>query len=207
MTPTQHDARIQQLLMPMLKRSVQQALHALSLAQLHLKVQGAPEAALWALRLAPDMLCLAHQVQVLADGVRGALAHLRGDLDDPCAGWVFNRGESDLPPPLLTGTALTGLLHQARIAIEQQPDVERIAWHTRRHGPVRVERPGLAREFGTDDFLWGLVLTNVSFHSTMIHALLRHGGVPLGKADYVGQSPWASSAQDSARDSTRDSAC
>jgi hypothetical protein len=188
--PTTSDPRIARVLLPMLARSVRQALHELTLARAHLQAQGTPEAALWQLRLAPDMLCLAHQVQVLCDGVCGELAQLRGDLADPCAGQVFNRGESDLPPPLHRGAELAARLQQTLDALAQAAPETLQHLHLHPSQPVQVERPGVLRRFGSEDFLWGLVLPNVLFHATLIHALLRHGGVPLGKDDFMGPSPW-----------------
>ena len=195
MQPTRTDPRIAGVLLPALARSVRQALHELTLARAHLQGQDTPEAALWLLRLAPDMLCLAHQVQVLCDGVHGTLAQMRGDLGDPSAGRVFNRGEAELPPPLRNGAELAALLQQTLAALAQADPDALQHLHRRPTQPVRVDRPGSQRRNASEDFLWGLVLGNVLFHATMIHALLRHGGVPLGKDDFMGTSPWMTGPQ------------
>ncbi len=189
-----HDPRVSQLLLPAVERAVRQAQHELALAQMHFARSGRTAEPWWLLRLAPDMLCLAHQVQVLADGVRGTLAHLRGDPGDPCAGWVFNRGEADLPPLSGDAETLQRQLHAAQGALQRHPYAELARTPDQgaagRAETVTVARPGLVRVFDREDFLWGLVLTNTLFHASMIHALLRHAGVPLGKADFLGRSPW-----------------
>jgi uncharacterized protein len=175
------------LLKPALLRALTQALHELERARLHLgAADRSAEARLCATRLAPDMLCLAHQVQVLADGVRGALAHLTGDPGHPSAGRVFNRGEAQLPPPADTLAALCAPLQATRDALAAVPP----GGLARPAAPVRVARPGDVRLYGTDDFLWGVVLTNTLFHASLVHALLRHSGVALGKDDFLGESPW-----------------
>lgn len=189
--PALPDPRVAHLLLPALERTVRQAQHELAQAQLHFARQGRGHEPWCQLRLAPDMLCLAHQVQVLADGVRGTLAQLRGEHTHPQAGLIFNRGEADLPPPATTADALQRLLHEALLALQLQPYAELAAMRRGGLGDrVTVAREGLVRVFGREDFLWGLVLTNALFHASLIHALLRHGGVPLGKADFIGTSPW-----------------
>ena len=40
-----------------------------------------------------------------------------------------------------------------------------------------------------DDYLLGRQLPNFCFHVTTAYDLLRHGGVELGKADYLGPLP------------------
>lgn len=176
------------LLKPALLRTLAQALHELACARRHVANQPpAAEARLCAMRLAPDMLCLAHQVLVLADGVRGALAHLTGDTAHPCAGRVFNRGEAQLPVPATTLSALCEPLQACHDALAAVPRGALV----RPTAPVRVARPGDERLYGSEDFLWGVVLTNTLFHASLVHALLRHGGVALGKDDFLGSSPWA----------------
>ena len=41
-------------------------------------------------------------------------------------------------------------------------------------------------EFKGLDYLLGFALPNLNFHATCAYAILRHNGVELGKADYIG---------------------
>jgi uncharacterized protein len=41
-------------------------------------------------------------------------------------------------------------------------------------------------KFTGQDFLFGFILGNVHFHSSMFYAMLRGAGVEIGKADYLG---------------------
>ena len=65
--------------LPALARAVEACQRLLARADAHASRRGLDASALLATRLAPDMFCLAHQVQVLADGVEGAVALLAGD--------------------------------------------------------------------------------------------------------------------------------
>jgi hypothetical protein len=49
--------------------------------------------------------------------------------------------------------------------------------------PMRNRDP---LRFNGHDYLRQFALPNFFFHVTTIYALLRHAGVPLGKADYLG---------------------
>ena len=48
--------------------------------------------------------------------------------------------------------------------------------HLHRFGELRIDGENYLK----------LVTANLFFHVTMVYALLRHGGVELGKADYLG---------------------
>ena len=50
-----------------------------------------------------------------------------------------------------------------------------------------MARPGHARHFVVDDFVWRYVLPNAAFHATLVYALLRAEGVSVGKGDFEGQ--------------------
>lgn len=163
--------------------------HLLARAQQHLDEAAATD--LMSRRLAPDMLGLAEQVVVLADSLWGAAAVLAGQTADqvPAAAWVFNRGDNLGPLP--------GSLNQARQRLETaRQSVEAIARlpfnpALLNHGrTVLITRPGDSRRFVLDAFVHNYLLPNAYFHLTMIHALLRQAGVPIGKGDFEGPAPY-----------------
>ncbi|MEG0882986.1 MAG: DUF1993 family protein, partial [Janthinobacterium sp.] len=41
-------------------------------------------------------------------------------------------------------------------------------------------------KFSGDDYLLSFALPNFYFHVSMVHAILRHNGVAVGKLDYLG---------------------
>jgi uncharacterized protein len=169
---------------PMLQRVLQQTRHALHKAHQQGDADGAR---CMAMRLAPDMLCLAQQVQVLADGTQGGLALLTGDLQAPTAAWVFNRGEALLPGPV--DTRLEQALARIDVALAAYVQAAQASPPPRwlaADATLRVSRPGHSRVFIAGDFVWQYLLPNTYFHATMVYALLRHAGVILGKADFEG---------------------
>ena len=142
------------------------------------------EERLLASRLAPDMLSLAHQVRVLADSARGACALLAGDSGDPDAAHVFNRGDEATLGALDIRFADAIARIDAALACVRALASARRLLHPR--DAVAVVRPGNARRFVVEDFVWRYVLPNAGFHAAMVHALLRANGVPVGKADFEG---------------------
>jgi len=51
---------------------------------------------------------------------------------------------------------------------------------------VTLKVGGRDKTFLGKPYLFEFVLPNVYFHSTTTYAILRHGGVELGKADFLG---------------------
>jgi hypothetical protein len=142
------------------------------------------------------MLGLSHQVRVLADSVAGACAQLAGDAADPDAGHVFNRGdEATLGPP---DTSLDEAIARIDASLARVHGLTPATPLLRPGATLTVARPGHARRFVVEDFVWRYVLPNASFHATLVHALLRAGGVPVGKADFEGPPAYTLDSQEHA---------
>jgi hypothetical protein len=171
-----------------LLHSLDRMTHLLRIAQRHLGADHTPlQSALLATRLAPDMLHLAHHVEVLVDGVVGGVALLAG-ADHAAAGKVFNRGEDLLP--LLTWRTLDDVLYRvANAQNEAQALVEQARW-VQPDATLTVRRPGNARQFEATTFAERYAVPNALFHLSMVYALLRANGVPIGKADFGGPDPY-----------------
>ena len=181
--PTAPDA-IRAHALPLMARALESCRRLLVAAEQHVPALHGCATQLLERRLAPDMLCLAHQVQVLADSLAGACALLRGDVAAPSAGWVFNRADEAAlgPPDRSFGDAIARIdaaLARFRAMSATTPIADP-------HAALSVARPGHVRHFIVDDFVWRYVLPNAGFHVAMVHALLRAGGVPIGKADFEG---------------------
>jgi hypothetical protein len=122
-------------------------------------------------RLAPDMFPLTRQVQIACDLVKGAAARLSG---------------SEVPKHEDTETTFPEL--KARIAktlafVNSVP-AERYAGGEDRDIVLQTRRGEL--RFQGRDYLRDFVLPNFYFHVTTAYAILRHNGVELGKADFLG---------------------
>lgn len=176
-----------ELSVPVFDRSLHNTGTVLDKAAAFARAGGLPPDTLMALRICPDMLPLAAQVDILASGTRGAAARLAGRLapddDSPCFA-VFNRGApeqfSHAPSSL---EAAVASLAEARRYLAGIAPAEMPGDATAR---IEVCMGGTIRSFERRDFLLHYVLPNLHFHATIVYALLRGAGVDLGKADFEG---------------------
>lgn len=127
------------------------------------------------MRLAPDMLPLSAQVRAAGEIAKLAVARL-ADIEVP----QFPAGES----------TLDGLRDHARLTREflQSVDAQRFDGSDAR-AIVLPQRGGDPLHFIGEVFLQRWALPNFFFHATTAYALLRQGGVALGKADFLGSLP------------------
>ena len=132
-----------------------------------------PDAYLQA-RLYPDMFPLVKQVQIAADFARGVSARLAGAEVPVYEG--KERSFADLAG-LLTRTVafLEGLSPAAFEGSE---------------GKTIVLRPGTPKEkqMTGETYLAHYGVPQFFFHVAMAYALLRHGGLAIGKKDYMGNA-------------------
>ncbi len=122
-------------------------------------------------RLYPDMFPLTRQVQVASDTVKGAAARLAG-IEIP----RYDDNETtfaELQARLDKTVAFLQTIQPAQIDGKEDADIV-------------LSFPTRTFEFKGQAYLTGWVLPNLYFHTTAAYALLRHGGVELGKADYLG---------------------
>jgi len=123
-------------------------------------------------RLAPDMLPLTRQVQIVTDQAKGSSARLAG-----------------VEVPKYEDTEATFAELYARIdktlAFIKGFKPEQIDGSEARD--VTLPSPRGPMEFKGQDYLLFFVLPNVYFHCTTAYAILRHNGVELGKMDFIGK--------------------
>ncbi len=127
-------------------------------------------------RLAPDQFSLVRQIQSACDHTKFTAAKLTGK-----------------DPPAHPDTEKTLPEIRARI----QTVIDYLGTFKREDFQGAEERrctagwmQGKAMRGG--DYLDHVQLPQVHFHLTMAYAILRHNGVPLGKADYIGDAPFVS---------------
>lgn len=159
-------------LIPTLVRALNQLRHVLRKGNAHALANGWDPGVLLAMRLAPDMFPLVRQVQIATDIAKNAGARLSGG-EAP----KFEDNETSFEE-------LDARIAQAIAYLEGLPagafdgaDTREIVIPTRARGDLR---------FDGRDYVDGFVLPNVYFHCAMAYALLRHAGVPVGKADFLG---------------------
>jgi hypothetical protein len=122
-------------------------------------------------RLTPDMLPFSAQIGIATDHVKGCLARLSG-----------------AEPPKWPDTEKT--LDELRARIQKAIDYakgftpEQLAGAEARE--ITLPTPRGPLKMSGERFLTGFSLPNFFFHTTMAYALLRQGGVEIGKMDYLG---------------------
>ena len=156
---------------PVFVRVLTNVLGFLDKAQAHAEARKFPPDNYLALRLAPDMLPLTSQVQILSDTVKGCVARLAG-VDVPS--WPDDE------------KTLDDLRARIRKTIDfvQSVPAEKVDGSDAREIALPT-RSGEPRRFSGEDYLKSFVLPNLYFHATTTYALLRGAGVELGKKDYL----------------------
>lgn len=125
-------------------------------------------------RLYPDMFPLTRQIQIATDHARGAPARLAG-LERPS----FADTET-------TFDELQGRIARTIAFIETLAPAQIDGSEDR---AVNVPIRGHDVAFTGQPYLLAFALPNFYFHTATAYAILRHCGVDLGKADFIGALP------------------
>jgi hypothetical protein len=144
----------------------------LDAAEAHAKEHGFEANNYLGLRLAPDMAPFSRQIQFASDGAKNCVARLAG-LEPPK--WADDEASID---ELRARIAKT--IEYVNSVSAEQIDGSEAREIVMQAGPDR------SFTFTGEDFLRGFSLPNFFFHATMTYALLRQGGVKLGKMDFLG---------------------
>jgi uncharacterized protein len=156
---------------PVLIRALENLIHVLGKGAAHAKAKAVDDANYTSMRLIPDMFPLSRQVQIVCDIAKSGGSRLAG-----------------LEPPVHEDTEVSFADLQARCT--KVIDLLKTFTPTQIDGSedrdIVIKSPRGDRSFKGQAFLFGFVLSNVHFHSTMTYALLRSAGVDIGKADYLG---------------------
>lgn len=121
-------------------------------------------------RLAPDMLTLAGQVQRVSDTSKGLVGRLTS-IEVP----RFPDEEKtfdELRQRIANTVSFLGTVRPADLDDSGSRE-------------VTLNFPTLKVTFSGEDYLLKFVLPNFYFHLTTAYDILRHKGVPLGKADFL----------------------
>ena len=157
---------------PTVVKTLNNMLRWLDKAQAHAEARKFDPNNYLGLRLAPDMLPFVSQVRIACDNAKGCAARLGG---------VENPKHED------NEASLDDLRARIRktVAFVQSVPAEGFAGSEAREIllPVRNRDP---LKYDGESYLKHFALPNFYFHATMTYALLRHAGVELGKADFIG---------------------
>ncbi|MGH8187018.1 MAG: DUF1993 domain-containing protein [Steroidobacteraceae bacterium] len=123
-------------------------------------------------RLFPDMLPLTRQVQIASDAAKGAAARLTGQ-----------------EPPKFEDNEKTMAELIARVdrTIDYLAGFQAAQFEGAETRTVTITTPQRSFSFPGLLFLHHWALPNFYFHVTTAYNLLRHSGVEIGKADFLGR--------------------
>jgi len=140
-------------------------------AQAHCEARKVDPAALLQSRVFPDMFPLTRQAQIACDIAKGGAARLAG-----------------LEPPKFEDTETSFAELQARIqrTIDYMLSVKPEQIDGSEAREVIIQTPFGPMPFTGQSYLSGFVIPNVYFHAATAYNLLRHGGVEIGKRDFLG---------------------
>jgi hypothetical protein len=122
-------------------------------------------------RLAPDMFPLSRQIQIATDVTKGGCARLAG---------------IEIPSYADTETTFPEL--QARIAktVDFLQSIKPMLIDGSEDRAISLKVGGKEMNFKGQAYLLNFVIPNFYFHITTTYAILRHNGVDVGKADFLG---------------------
>ena len=155
---------------PIFVRMLTNMLAWLDKAEAHAKAKKFDPNIYLGMRLAPDMLPFSRQIQIASDAVKGCVSRLAG-LEIPT--WADDEATLD------------ELRARIRKTIDHALSVPAAKLDGSEAREITLPVPGSLRLTG-EVFLKHFSLPNFFFHCTMTYALLRQGGVDLGKMDYLG---------------------
>lgn len=122
--------------------------------------------------LAPDMFSFTRQIQIACDHAKGCAARLAG---------VDNPKFAD------TEKTVAELQERIRKTLEFVNSVKPDQFAGAEDRDIQLVFPWATYDFKGSRYLTYWALPNFFFHATTAYDLLRHKGVPVGKADFLGQ--------------------
>jgi uncharacterized protein len=167
MALTMHNASV-----PVFQRMLGNLLKIMDKAQAHAEARKFSPDNYLALRLAPDMLPFAKQIQIVSDTAKGCVARLSGQ---EIPAWADDETTFEQLRARLQRTL--DYVGSVPAAAFEGADSREVVMKFRNRDPV---------SFTGENYLRFFVLPNFYFHITTAYALLRAGGVELGKGDYLG---------------------
>ncbi len=169
MSLTMHSASV-----PVFTRLLGQLERWLDKAEAHAAAKKFDPAVYLGARLAPDMLAFTKQVQIACDAAKFGVARLAG-VSAP----KFEDDEASIAELRERIRKTVAFISSVDAALVDGSDARDIVV-PRRDGSITMSGEAYLKQFA---------LPNFFFHVTTAYALLRHGGVDLGKADYLGPLP------------------
>jgi uncharacterized protein len=162
-----HDASV-----PVLARALANLAGVVEKGRAHAESEKVDPAILLGMRLYPNMFAFTRQVQVVSDTAKGCMARL---------------GAVEAPKYADTESSFEELKQRIDKTLAFVKGFEPRQLEAAESRAIVLQFPNNTLNFKNGwDYLLSFVLPNVYFHSAMAYGILRHGGVKLGKGDYLG---------------------
>lgn len=154
-------------------RALNNLIHVLEKGAAHAEAKKIEPAVLINARLYPDMFPLSKQVQIAADVAKIGLARL---------------AQAEPPKYEDNETTFAELIERVRktLAYLQALKAEQFEGADARNVTFPVQGGKDSRTWAGSRYLFHRVVPNVFFHCTTTYNILRHNGVEIGKADFLG---------------------
>jgi hypothetical protein len=156
---------------PVFNRQLNALAVILAKAEAHATEHKIDPAAFLQARLYPDMVALPRQVQIATDAAKGAAARL-ADVEIP----VFPDVETTFAELIVRCNETVSFLNGLTAAQIDGTEDKKIVLKMR----------DTSIDFVGQQYLLGFAMPNFYFHVSMVYAILRHNGVPVGKRDFLG---------------------
>lgn len=156
---------------PVLIRALTALQGVIEKGKAHAAAKGTDEANYLSMRVAPDMLPLTAQIRIACDIARRGASRLAG-VEPPSAD-DNEASFDDLKARCQATIDFLNTLKPEQIDGSEGKE-------------ILLPTPMGELKFTGQEFLFGFILANVHFHSTVFYTMLRGAGVELGKADYLG---------------------
>jgi hypothetical protein len=152
-------------------KSLTQLLHVMEKGVANAKTRNFDPNVFVSLRLAPDMLPFAKQIQLTSDFAKNSMARLAG-----------------IDPPKFedTETTMDELLARVKKTIDYLGTVPAAALEGSETRDIKIPLRDRTLEMKGLPFLQNWALPNFFFHHVTAYNLLRHNGVDIGKRDFLG---------------------
>ena len=163
--PSMYDASV-----PTITRALTNLIHVLEKGAAHAEAKKIDPAVLVGARLYPDMFPLVKQIQIASDVSRLGTSRLAG-VEGP------KMEDNEATFPQLIDRLRRTIDYLATLKPDQFDDGARL---------VTFPAQKQSYTWPASRYLFQRVLPNVFFHCTTTYNILRHSGVEIGKADFLG---------------------
>ena len=157
---------------PVFNHMFKNLIHIMEKGAAFAKEKDIEEPVLLEARLAPDMFPFKRQIQIATDVARRGIARLAGD---------------ELESVEDNEASFAELCDRVRSTIARLESYSAEQIDGTEEKSLTVELPNHTLQFNGQDFLLTFIIPNIYFHISTAYDLLRHNGVELGKADYLGK--------------------